>query len=240
MIPRAPKSIRLGDGTEIPLNDAIEWAKSHPRWPEWCKSALKIAECCGQTGLSSEQASRWLLSMGYLMKLWGRAREIAGKIGAGTGRPNYQSEIWEEIKKRLPLRDEILEHIKRARDADAARAKDTAAAKGVVAQAETVSAPVKARRQRHPQVTTAPQARTSDERNETIKATMLAILKDAKKDNLQPPNENDIYRPVNDRLEPQGIHVTRKEIRHLWKDTIFNGYKLEPNQHWKGWDHLKG
>jgi hypothetical protein len=111
--PRASKFLRLDDGSEIPLDDAIERAKSHPRWPEWCgEGARKLAECWGQTGLSGEQAGRWLLSMGDLMELWRYAREIAGKIGAGTGRPNYQSEIWDEIKKRLPLREQILEHIR--------------------------------------------------------------------------------------------------------------------------------
>jgi hypothetical protein len=210
--PRAPKSIRLGDGTEIPLDDAIEWAKLHPRWPEWCKSALKIAECCGQTGLSSEQAGRWLLSMGDLMELWGYAREIAGKIGAGTGRPNYQSEIWAEIKKRLPLRDEILEHIKVTRDADAKRAKGTAR--------------VKARR-KPPQ--------TNDERDGIVRRALRTLLKADKDDGVKLRNENEIRQPLKDHLKP--FVPTSEQLRRLHKEVLeepeFASYtQLEPGQHW--------
>jgi hypothetical protein len=112
----ASKSIRLDDGTEIRLDDAIEKAKSHPRWPEWCSSEL--AEWYGLPGLSAEEAGKWLLSMGSPMDIWRRRWERTLKIwGSKPGGTDYMNEICNEFRKREPLRDEILEHIKAEREA---------------------------------------------------------------------------------------------------------------------------
>jgi hypothetical protein len=195
--PRASKSIRLGDGSEIPLDDAIEIAKSCPAWPEWCgEGAGKLAECCLTSdqwrGLSSEQAGRWLLSMGDLMELWGRAREIAGKIGAGTGRPNYQSEIWDEIKKRLPLREEILEHLK----------KGTHHAK---ARPATSTTQAKTRHKRFPPA-------TYKQVEEAMQKVSAAV-----KVGEVPPDENEFHRRASILLKRQKLSVPWKHLRPIYR-----------------------
>jgi hypothetical protein len=117
--PRAGEFVRLDDVTEIRLDDAIERAKSCPAWPEWCERAPELAEWCGLTGLSKEEAGKWLLSMGSLRELWQREWERTHKISVLKG-SDYMNEIWNELKKREPLRDEILEYVKGALDSKVA------------------------------------------------------------------------------------------------------------------------
>jgi hypothetical protein len=94
----------------------VEKAKSCPAWPGWCDGAPELAEGCGLSGLSKEEAGTWLLSEGSLMELWQRKWATAMRISVSKP-PNYMNEIFNELKRREPLRNEILEYVKGTLDA---------------------------------------------------------------------------------------------------------------------------